>query len=536
MLNVKYFLFVACLLLSVLSVAQTPLPGQIILHLQPGAAPHEVLRQLTARRAAVPTDYTLHALGNSSQFYLLALESNSADEATVLAALRQMPQIKAAQFDYQLEARQTPDDPDFERQWGAVRIGAPEVWALTPGGLTPQGDTIVIAILDLGYDVAHEDLAANIWRNLGEIPDDGIDNDGNGYVDDINGWSFFNNSNQHPIDQHGTSVSGIIGAVGNNGRGVAGINWNVKMMLFSVDRVSHIIAAYEYIIEQRRSYNLSGGQRGAFVVATNLSLGVDRQFCSEQPVWGSMYNLLGEVGVLTGAATANRAWNVDEVGDMPTTCDSEFLISCLNTNANDELHSGSAYGAKSIQLGVPGQNSYTTKTNNRYGSFNDNSAAAPHLTGAIALLYGLPCAELTANALDQPVETARIIRDAIINGVEPLDALQGRTATGGRLNVARSMQQLLQYCTPNAAPLALVQVYPNPADVELIITYDTEVTEPHDLWVFNALGQMVYQQRFTPPQFGIRKQKINISNWQSGVYFLILQQGKRRVQSKFLVH
>ena len=118
--------------------------------------------------------------------------------------------------------------------------------------------------------------------------------------------------------------------------------------------------------------------------------------------WGKIYERLGAAGILTAAGAANNAWDVVQVGDMPTTCPSDFLLTVLNTNANDERYYGSAFGRKSIDMGAPGQNSYTTKPFNNYGSFNGNSAAAPHLAGAIALLYAMPCGNIGRGRLRYP--------------------------------------------------------------------------------------------------------------------------------------
>ena len=123
-----------------------------------------------------------------------------------------------------------PDDPYFTQQWAPAIMSLPQAWeAFTTGGITATGDTIVVAVIDGGVSLNHEDL--NFWKNYGEIPNNGIDDDGNGYVDDYNGWNAYNHNGNVPSNDHGTHVSGIIGAVGNNGTGVCGVNWNVQVML-----------------------------------------------------------------------------------------------------------------------------------------------------------------------------------------------------------------------------------------------------------------------------------------------------------------
>lgn len=426
----------------------TPIYGTILIRLKPDATIKKVVADLNTEKSRSNAVTNIEQLSIIHNLYVIHFDTLKVNSDKFLGGIRQNPDVLAAQFDYPLSFRQMPDDPSYDREWGLGRIAAPEVWNYTTGGLTSRGDTIVVAILDDGFDIDHEDLKNNIWHNRFEIANDGIDNDNNGYIDDVNGWSFVNNSNTHTKTSHGTSVAGIIGAQGNNGIGVTGINWNIKLLLLSTSRVSEIIKAYEYVIEQRKRYNESNGKQGAFVVATNASFGLSTpSFCdTEQPIWAMMYDLLGEQGVLTGAGTVNTNLNVDTEGDVPTSCSSDFILTCANITKANQIASNSGYGKTSIDLGAPGDDSYSTKAFNNYGSFNSNSAAAPHLTGAIALLYSLPCEGLAESALAKPKETALVVRDAILKGVEPLASLESKTVTGGVLNILGSVKQLQPQC------------------------------------------------------------------------------------------
>lgn len=512
------------------------IPGEILVMLRANASIKKVITDLNAEKSVFDQITATESLGEAHPLYLLHFHPAKTNATRLLTLVQQHPDVVAAQFDYEISFRETPNDPEYEKQWGLERIGAPQVWNYTTGGLTARGDTIVIAILDDGFDTEHLDLKNNIWHNRFEIANDGIDNDNNGFIDDVTGWSFVNNSNIHTKTSHGTSVAGILGAQGDNNVGVTGINWHIKLMLLSTSRVSEIIKAYEYVIEQRKRYNQSNATQGAFVVATNASFGREREFCdTQQPVWAMMYDLLGEQGVLTGAGTVNRDLDVDEVGDVPTTCSSDFILTCLNLTQEDRIGSSSGYGKKSIDLGAPGDNSYSTKAFDNYGSFNNNSAAAPHLTGAIALLYALPCNGLAEDAIAKPTATALLIREAILQGAEPLPALANKTASGGVLNIFRSLEQLQSRCGTVTGELDIVKLYPNPADEAVIIEYETPDFDAYNIRIFNALGQLMYQNAVTPPRFAFKREEIDVQNWAAGLYFAVLEKGKVRVHRKFIV-
>ena len=163
-------------------------------------------------------------------------------------------------------------------------------------------------------------------------------------------------------------------------------------------RESSIIEAYAYIWEQRKRYRLSAGAQGAYVVVTNASLGVDYANAEDYPIWCAIYDSLGREGILSVAATINKAVNVDEQGDMPTTCASEFLISVTQSTPENQLHSSSGYGATHIDIAAPGA-VYAARPNDTYNTFSGTSGAAPHVTGAVALMYAYPNAKF-ADLLD----------------------------------------------------------------------------------------------------------------------------------------
>ncbi|NUO01810.1 MAG: S8 family serine peptidase [Saprospiraceae bacterium] len=505
------------------------IPGQILLRLKPEVPPAAFERNFNSSGRSGSTLRHARALGSRFNMHLFTFDPSVETGQTMLDRAKGHSMVMAAQWNYTIKPRVEPNDPGFSQQWTIDRIAAPRVWDVTTGGLTARGDTIVLAILDSGFDIDHEDLKDNVWINRFEIPGNGLDDDNNDFVDDVAGWNFIQNSAIHVPDAHGTSVAGIAGAKGDNNKGMAGVNWNVKLMLLATGNVGSVIEAYEYLIVQRDRYNRTNGATGAFVVATNASFGQEQKFCNEQPLWGAMYDLMGDVGILTGAGTANSAWDVDDVGDMPTTCPSNFIITTLNMAENDRRYQGSAYGKISIDLGTPGDGAHTTKVGNEYGSFGGNSAAAPHLSGVIALLYSLPCAGLAEDALARPAEAALYIRQALLEGVDPLPSLADETATGGRLNVFRAMEIIQESCGNTTGPLALTKAYPNPVSSDLTLEYEAPDFEAVDLRVFNALGQLVFSDDILPARFGPKVYQVDVRDWATGVYFFTLYHGKELI-------
>lgn len=501
--------------------ASKPIEGIVIVQLKAGySVPHQMDATPPGARQATSLEWD-HTLSTPFNIHLYRFDP-TLDPIVIAQRLNRHPGVIAAQADYHLEQRNQPDDPYYNDQWDLERISVPEAWDITTGGVTARGDTIVVAITDSGFNTGHLDIRSNLWINKAEIPGDGIDNDENGYIDDDQGWNFHERSNRHAPDTHGHRVAGIIGARGNNGFGTAGINWEVKMMLLTSLRISDLISAYDYMIEQRRRYNESDGAEGAFVVAANLSLGLSRTFCSEQPIWGGMYDKLGEVGILAGVAAANENYDIETFGDMPPTCTSDYIIAVTNTTRNDQKYDKAAYGSTSIDLGAPGEGSVTIDVFDEFSTFGGNSAAAPHLSGAIALLYSLPCEYLAADALSQPAATALAVKRALLEGVDPLQSLQDISVTGGRLNVFTALKQLSQGCATSIGPLSLLKLYPNPTYGEVTIEMQTPDFGEYELLVTNALGQVVYREVFSPLRLDPKKKTLELGILSAGVYVVSL--------------
>jgi subtilisin family serine protease len=404
-------------------------------------------------------------LSKRARVWLFSYDNNIVKSNDMLELDKSHPYVEEAQFNHLVEERSTiPNDSYFNQQWSLLNTGqngggvgadidATLAWDITTGGKTVDGKDIVVAVIDNGFALTHPDLV--FWENSLEIPNNGIDDDGNGYVDDYQGWNAYDGNGKVPAVQHGTHVSGIIGARGNNEIGVAGVNWGLKVMSIagSSSRESVVVAAYGYALEMRSLYNETNGEKGAFIVSTNSSFGVNYGKEANYPIWAKMYEYMGEQGVLSAVSTMNQNSNVDDVGDMPSSCLSPYIISVTSTDRNDQKSASAAYGRNSIDLGAPGSMIYSTVLSNGYSQMSGTSMASPHVAGAIALMYAAAEQELLEMYEDNPSDLALIMKRVLLESVDLLPALDGKTVTGGRLNLYNSVINIRDFLeTPDFPP------------------------------------------------------------------------------------
>lgn len=444
--------------------------GDILVHLHPlqnGQTIKGWTSKFTDRSGRLLNLKYAEVISDYMGMHRITFDYTRENERVILAELLARPEVINAQFNHFVSNRSTvPNDVEFFDQWQYINTGQSGgtpgadldidlAWDFTTGGLTANGDTIVVCIIDDGVDENHPDISPNLWFNYNEIPDDGLDNDENGYVDDFRGWSTStNDDNAYAFGGHGTPVTGIVGAKGNNEIGVAGVNWDVKLMIVDggTGIESEVLQAYAFPLEHRRLYNESNGLKGAFVVATNASWGVDEGQPEDSPLWCAFYDSLGVQGIISCGATVNAEFDVDVIGDLPTACSSDYLISVTNMNDDDEKVNGAGYGLTTIDLGAFGDGTWTTNLGGGYGGFGGTSGATPHVTGAVALMYSLDCGGLMDLVAADPGSAALLVRQAMLDGVDANVSLAGRTVTGGRLNVFNSMEILSASCGGCLAP------------------------------------------------------------------------------------
>jgi subtilisin family serine protease len=302
---------------------------------------------------------------------------------------------------------------------------AGEAWAAGNTG----SSTVYVGVIDEGVQWAHQDLAANIWTNPFD-PVDGIDNDGNGYKDDIRGWDFDGNNNSTydgTQDDHGTHVAGTIGAVGGNGVGVAGVTWNVKIITAKFlgrrgGTTANAIKAIDYITDLKTRHGLN-------IVATNNSWGGGGFSSSLQ----AAIERANTANILFVAAAGNGGFdgvgdNNDTTPSYPASYTNANIIAVAALTSSGAKATYSNYGATSVDLAAPGSGIYSTLPNsagNNYGSYSGTSMATPHVTGGAALY-----------AATHPGASAATIKNAILDSAVPTASMSGKCVTGGRLNVS----------------------------------------------------------------------------------------------------
>lgn len=394
-------------------------PGRMIVKVEE-SAPGQALEDLNRRNGA-RVDRELPGVRTS----LVDLPASLPVEVAV-QRYKNDPAVEYAEPDFKIEPSQvTPNDPGFPELYGLNNTGqsggtegadtdAPEAWTETTG----SSDTI-IAVIDTGTDITHPDLRNNLWTNPDET-ENGRDDDGNGYVDDVNGWDFYNDDNtvydEADGENHGTHISGTVAAEGNNDVGVTGVNWDARIMPLKFigpdgGFVSDAVAAIDYAVDNGAT--ISNNSWGGTSNSRILQEAIGRA---------------GQEGHLFVAAAGNDGTDNDERPFYPASYGNENIISVTATDRNDGLASFSNFGNDSVDLGAPGVQILSTLPEHNYGYASGTSMASPHVAGIAGLLK-------SANPEWGVAKTKR----AILNSADAKRSLRGKTVTGSRANAADAL-------------------------------------------------------------------------------------------------
>ena len=282
-----------------------------------------------------------------------------------------------------------------------------------------------------------------------------------------------------------------------------------------------VVAAYYYALTQRKLYNQTAHQtqrKGAFVVSTNASLGANNAFPIDFPLWCAVYDSLGQAGVLSCGATTNTNVDVGSAGDIPSLCPSPYLVVVTNTNRHDQKV-GAGYSNIYVDLAAPGDDTFSTYPKGGYGNFSGTSGATPHVTGAVGLLYSDPDPALINAARQAPANTALVIKSALLNSVDKLPSLGGKTVSGGRLNIAAARAALYEQLERVDTAFAVVGVYPNPASESITIAFNLPPAQTYTYNIYTIVGQLI-ETRAVSLVGTVRTAKLDTSRYASGVYFV----------------
>lgn len=413
------------------SSAESYVAGELLVKFKTGEAMREsqsIHERIGARVAKEFTD-----LGWQ---HVILPDGMSVREA--IQSYKQESSVAEAQPNFIYRLNLTPNDPMLGSLYGMTKISAPAAWDMTTGS-----NSVVVALLDTGINYNHEDLAGNVWTNPGEIAANGIDDDANGYVDDLHGIdTVFLDSDPQDDHSHGSHCAGTIGAVGNNAKGVAGVNWNVRLMSIKThDGVAgastsvRVITAFTYVRDMKLNHGIN-------IRATSNSYGGPPESGTYDQALKDSIDAAGSADIVNVFAAGNDDLNNDLTPTYPGSYNSPSILAVAASDSNDNKASFSSYGATATDVAAPGVNILSTVLGQNYGSKSGTSMATPHAAGAVALLASM-----------HPTLSAASLKATLINTVDVLPQWNDIVLSDGRINVAQALQNPT-VCTFNLSQTA----------------------------------------------------------------------------------
>ncbi len=400
------------------STSRAFVPGQLLVEFRAGVSGAQV--RTAARGAGSVISRRLPASAAAPGRTLVLVSSSTQTTSQLAARFTADPAVSGVSPNYlRYVDAVPPDDPGLPLQWGLEDVRAGDAWQTTTG----SGD-VVIASVDTGVDVLHPDLAANMWHNPGEVPGNGVDDDGNGYVDDVYGIDAAYDDSL-PMDDygHGTHTSGIAAAVGDNALGVAGLGWSTKIMALKFINYdgggtdADAIECIDYAVREKLDH-------GVNVVAINASWGGG----ASSLFLRNAINRAGDAGIVFVASAGNDAEDNDKHPHYPSSLDCPTMVSVAATAPDGRLAYFSNWGRVSVDLAAPGEDILSALPDGRYESWSGTSMAAPFVTGAVALC-----------AARYPGETAEQRVERILDSVRIDDHFASRLLTAGTLDAAAAL-------------------------------------------------------------------------------------------------